>query len=455
MSGDAKPILAADDLKKHFDQSEGFLDRILGGASTVKAVDSVDLKLAEGETLAVVGESGCGKSTLGQTLLNLHAATDGSVRFRGDELTGLSDREMRPYRRRMQMIFQDPLASLNPRQTVGDIVTAPMDVHGIGEDDEDRLEMAEELLERVGLEAAHVDRYPSQFSGGQQQRVGVARALSVEPDLIVADEPVSALDVSVQAQILELLQELQDELRLSLLFITHDLSVVHQVADRVAVMYLGEIVETGPVRELFNDPEHPYTKSLLSAVPRIDPSARQDRIILEGTVPSPIDPPEGCRFHTRCPAVIPNDDWSGSQPAFRRVFTFRNRVEAGELDPSAVRNRLKAEFGDTDDDAVAERLIGDALPGELSELPEEAAEPIRTTATQIAAGDEDDAVETVQAAFPSPCVDETHGRSSRGRTERRPVTGSTPTATPTNCSKASRLRFQRTFSRKFALWTPR
>ncbi|MFB6221642.1 MAG: ABC transporter ATP-binding protein, partial [Halolamina sp.] len=360
----------------------------------------------EGETLAVVGESGCGKSTLGQTLLNLHGATDGSVQFRGDELTGLSDREMRPYRRRMQMIFQDPLASLNPRQTVGDIVTAPMEVHDIGEDAEDRLERAEALLERVGLEAAHVDRYPTQFSGGQQQRVGVARALAVEPELIVADEPVSALDVSVQAQILELLEELQAEFGLSLLFITHDLSVVHQVADRVAVMYLGEIVETGPVREMFNDPEHPYTKSLLSAVPRIDPSARQDRIILEGTVPSPIDPPEGCRFHTRCPAVIPNDAWTGSQQAFRHAFTFRNRVEAGELDPDAVRTRLEAELGETDDDTVADRLIENALPGDLSDLPEAATEPIRTAAQQVAAGDEDDATGTVQEAFPSPCVAE-------------------------------------------------
>ncbi|GAB7013993.1 ABC transporter ATP-binding protein [Halolamina salina] len=403
MSGD-DPLLAAENVKKHFDQSDGFLDRLLGGGGLVRAVDGVDLELHEGETLAVVGESGCGKSTLGQTLLNLHSATGGSIRFRGDELTGLSDREMRKYRRRMQMIFQDPLASLNPRQTVGDIVTAPMEVHDIGDDDADRRERAEELLERVGLKAAHVDRYPGQFSGGQQQRVGIARALSVEPEMIVADEPVSALDVSVQAQILQLLDDLQDELGLSILMITHDLSVVHQVADRVAVMYLGEIVETAPVEELFENPKHPYTKSLLSAVPRIDPAAREDRILLEGTVPSPIDPPEGCRFHTRCPEVIPGDDWSGDQPAFRRAFTFRNRVENGELDPDAVRDRLEAESDDVTDDDVAARLIEGALPGEIESLPDPAAETVRTAAKQVVRGDEDAAAETV-GAFSSPCVE--------------------------------------------------
>ncbi|WP_435117629.1 ABC transporter ATP-binding protein [Halolamina sp. C58] len=405
MSADT-PLLAAEDVKKHFDQSDGFLDRLLGGAGLVKAVDGVDLELREGETLAVVGESGCGKSTLGQTLLNLHSATDGSIEFRGEELTGLSDREMRPYRRRMQMIFQDPLASLNPRQTVGDIVTAPMEVHDIGESDADRRERAEELLERVGLKAAHVDRYPGQFSGGQQQRVGIARALAVEPEMIVADEPVSALDVSVQAQILQLLDDLQEELGLSILMITHDLSVVHQVADRVAVMYLGEIVETAPVGELFEHPNHPYTKSLLSAVPRIDPEAREDRILLEGTVPSPIDPPEGCRFHTRCPEVIPGDDWAGDQPAFRRAFTFRNRVENGELDPEAVRDRLEAESDDVSDDDVAARLIEGALPGEIESLPDDAAETVRTAAKQVVEGDEDAAVETV-GVFTSPCIEET------------------------------------------------
>ena len=400
----AEPVLVAEGLKKHFEQSDSFLDRLLGAGGTVKAVDGVDLKLRQGETLAVVGESGCGKSTLGQALLNLHKPTAGTVRFRGEDITGLSGSAMRPYRRRMQMVFQDPLASLNPRKTVGDIVTGPMEVHGIGDSKADRRERAEALLDRVGLSPGHYDRYPGQFSGGQQQRVGIARALAVEPDVIVADEPVSALDVSVQAQILNLLEELQDELGLSLLFITHDLSVVQQVADRVAVMYLGEMVETAPVDALFADPHHPYTKSLLSAVPRIDPAARSERIILEGTVPSPIDPPEGCRFHTRCPAVIPGRAWEADQQAFRRGFTFRNRVEAEELDPDAVRERLEAENRAADDDAVADRLVETTVPGSVEELPADAREAVRAAARQVAAGDAEDAVETVRAAFPSPCV---------------------------------------------------
>ncbi|MFB9808403.1 ABC transporter ATP-binding protein [Haladaptatus pallidirubidus] len=287
----SEPLLTVRGLKKYFDQSNGVLDRLVGDTGHVRAVDGVDLTVHEGETLAIVGESGCGKSTLGRTVLNLHDATAGSVTYHGEDITELSAGEMRPHRRNLQMIFQDPLASLNPRQTVGEILTAPMEVHGIGADGEERLERAKELLERVGLKPAHIERYPNQFSGGQQQRVGIARALSLEPELIIADEPVSALDVSVQAQILNLLDELQDEFGLSLVFIAHNLSVVRHVADRVAVMYLGQIVETAPVAELYDNPQHPYTKSLLSAVPRIDPGDRDERIILEGTVPSPLNPP--------------------------------------------------------------------------------------------------------------------------------------------------------------------
>jgi len=405
-SAESDPILSVSGLKKHFEQSQGLLDKIVGYTGTVKAVDGVDLTVREGETLAVVGESGCGKSTLAQTVLNLHRPTAGSVRYRGEDIAGLTGRDMRPYRREIQVVFQDPLASLNPRQTVGEILTAPLEVHDIGESDDDRLARAKELLERVGLKPAHVDRYPRQFSGGQQQRVAVARALAVEPDLLVADEPVSALDVSVQAQILNLLEELQTDLGLSLLFITHDLSVVRHIADRVAVMYLGKIVETAPAADLFEDPDHPYTRSLLSAVPRIAPEDRPNRVILEGTVPSPLDPPSGCRFHTRCPAVIPPSNWQGTQAQFRAAFTFRNRALDGQIDPDAARTRLESEGRAPTEENVSAYLVEQALPGDPADLPSEAADAVRTAGDALAAGNDERAAEAVTDAFPSPCEQE-------------------------------------------------
>lgn len=399
-------LLTVEGLKKYFDQSSGLFDRLTGANATIQAVDGVDFIVEVGETLAVVGESGCGKSTLGRTILNLDDATAGSVHYNGEELTSLSSKEMRPYRRDLQMIFQDPLAALNPRQTVGEILTAPMEVHDIGDSDTDRLERAKDLLERVGLKSGHADRYPHQFSGGQQQRIGIARALSLEPELIIADEPVSALDVSVQAQILNLLDELQDDLGLSLLFIAHDLSVVRHVADRVAVMYLGKIVEIASVDELFKNPQHPYTRSLLSAVPRIDPSEREERIILEGSVPSPIDPPLGCRFHTRCPIVIPPDSWTGTNKQFHSAFTFRNHVLSTDLDREAVKDRLRAEGRDTDKEAVINYLIEQLLPQKLAELPPEAADAVNKAAEKFAAGNCESAKDIVSEAFPSPCVRE-------------------------------------------------
>jgi peptide/nickel transport system ATP-binding protein len=303
----------------------------------------------------------------------------------------------------MQVIFQDPLASLNPRQTVGEILTAAMAVHEIGDDKEDRLERAQALLERVGLSKQHVRRYPNQFSGGQQQRIAIARALSLDPEVLIADEPVSALDVSVQAQILNLLEDLQEEYDLSMLYISHDLSTVRQISDRVAVMYLGEFVETAPTAQLFDDPSHPYTKSLLSAVPRIDPDARADRVLLEGTVPSPVDPPTGCRFHTRCPVVIPPEDWRGDPELFRAAFSFRNRVEADEVDVDGIRIRLEGEMEDVSEDDISRYIAEEHVDADLDAMPAEYADAIRTAAEAIAADEGDEAESVLAETFTTPC----------------------------------------------------
>jgi len=292
-------LLEAHDLVKHFATGGTAFRR---GGETVHAVDGVSLEVQSGETLGVVGESGCGKSTLGRLLVRLHAPTGGTIRFDGRDVTNLSRRELRPYRREMQMIFQDPYASLNPRKRVGQILEDPFRIHH----ELDRAaarSRVRELLEIVGLSPDHVNRYPHEFSGGQRQRIGVARALALNPKLIVADEPVSALDVSIQAQVINLLDDLQDEFQLTYVFIAHDLGVVHHVSDRIAVMYLGVVVEIGPADELFLSPVHPYTEALLSAIPAIEgdvDEVRRERIVLEGEVPSPVAPPSGCRFHPRC-----------------------------------------------------------------------------------------------------------------------------------------------------------
>jgi oligopeptide transport system ATP-binding protein len=294
------PLLEVSHLVKHFPIVSGVLiDREVG---RVRAVDDVSLTLNEGETLGLVGESGCGKSTLCRTILQLIEPTSGSVRFEGREIAGASRRELRPLRRRMQMIFQDPYASLNPRKRVGQIVGDPLRLHGVASGAQLRREV-QELLERVGLSTEHYNRFPHEFSGGQRQRIGIARALALKPKLIVADEPVSALDVSIQAQIINLLDDLQDEFGLTYIFVAHDLGVVRHVSDRIAVMYLGKIVETGPAHEIYTNPVHPYTVALLSAVPIPDPreNAAREPLIIEGDVPSPADPPPACRFHTRCP----------------------------------------------------------------------------------------------------------------------------------------------------------
>jgi oligopeptide transport system ATP-binding protein len=299
-SATGEALLEVEHLVKHFPIKSGILiDRQVGA---VQAVDDVSFFVRKGETLGLVGESGCGKSTLCRTLLRLIEPTSGSIRFAGEEFTGLGRSGLREARREMQMIFQDPYGSLNPRKRVGQIVGDPLQLHGIASGDE-RKSQVQDLLERVGLSPEHYNRYPHEFSGGQRQRIGIARALSLRPKLIVCDEPVSALDVSIQAQIINLLADLQSEFDLTYIFVAHDLGVVRHVSDRIAVMYLGKIVEIGPAEAVYTDPIHPYTLSLLSAIPIPDPRANEERepLILEGDVPSPANPPSACRFHTRCP----------------------------------------------------------------------------------------------------------------------------------------------------------
>ena len=413
MSSEHEPILQTTDMAKYYETDSGFVDNLLGRSQLVKAVDGVDLELYPGETLGVVGESGCGKTTLGRAMLRLIEPTDGSVTYRKQqddgtvreiELTDLSSSELRDLRTDLQYIFQDPFSSLNPRLTVGDIIGEPLDIHDIASGHE-RTERIQELLETVGLSASHAYRYPHEFSGGQRQRIGIARALAVDPEIIVCDEPVSALDVSVQAQILNLLEDLQDEFELSYIFIAHDLSVVEHISDRIAVMYLGEFAEIGTTEEIFSQPYHPYTEALLSAIPEPDPRWEGEKILLEGQVPSPIDPPSGCSFHARCPHVIPPAEFDLDQSTWRSVLDFKLRAEDADsveelmtLTDVSLQEDVTAlareEFGTMVRDefgipvSVSDRDAEDLVDRAIDEL----------HATGVAA-----AVETLEDRFVSPC----------------------------------------------------
>jgi peptide/nickel transport system ATP-binding protein len=398
-------LLEVRDLKKHYPITEGLLKREVG---RVRAVDGVSFTVERGETLGIVGESGCGKSTAATSLLRLEEPTDGQVLFDGDDITTYDDRELKRFRRRAQMIFQDPTSSFDPRMSVGEAVAEPLVIHGI-RSRERRRRVVGDLLERVGLSADDVDRYPHEFSGGQRQRIALARALVVNPDLVVADEPTSALDVSVQAEILTLIERVQAEFGLSIVFISHDMGVVREVCDRVAVMYLGEIVEIGPTGAVFDDPQHPYTRALLSSIPEPDPRSRGLGTGLSGDVPSPSNPPTGCRFHTRCPEIIPPADYDLPQAEWRALMDLRIRLTERGIDLDAVREFVAAETGDTTETA-SDRAVTGAVREEFG-VPETLSDPsaervLDDALADLVAGEEAAARDRLVEAFPTVCARE-------------------------------------------------
>ena len=395
-----EPLCSVRNLEKQYPITRGWLRREVG---RVRAVDGVSFDLVRGEALGIVGESGSGKTTAAHTVLGLEEPTAGEVRFDGTPVSALSGDALTEFHRRTQLIVQDPNDALDPRMTVGEAVAEPLRIHGLDDADRRRAIVAD-ILERVGLSADDADRYPHEFSGGEKQRISVARALVVSPDLIVADEPTSALDARVRSAILGLLDRIRREFDIAVLFISHDLDVIRRFCDRVAVMYLGEIVERGRTEDVLNDPAHPYTRVLLSSVPSLDPTDRRLGRPLTDTVPEPSDPPSGCRFHPRCPEVIPPEGISVPEETWRAIASFRFAVQAGELSKEALPPTADHPEGvGRDDDEVTPEAVRRAveLPTELPDVRAERA--VEEAAVALANGDLDAADETLAAAFPSVC----------------------------------------------------
>ena len=392
------PLVVVDGLRTYYGS-----ERLLGG-EPVKAVDGVSFEIARGETFGIVGESGCGKTTLGRSILRLEEADSGTVEFDGTDLLSLGRRDLKAWRRNAQMVYQNPTSSINERMTVGRIVREPLDIHDWGMP-HDRRNRVSELLDRVGLQPEHYHRYPHQFSGGQRQRIGIARALALEPDFIVLDEPVSALDVSVQAKILNLLLDLQDEYDLTYLLIAHDLSVVRHICDRVGVMYLGKLMEVGPTEQLFRSPSNPYTRALLSAIPQPDPDAGADRITLRGTPPSPRNPPTGCVFSTRCPFKIRREEHESlTTEQWDSIEEFRGVIREREKLRTTPLQRVKARLGREPPVTPIEEVVSELF--ELSTYPESVQETVDQTATLVVEGEFTAARELLEETFSTICEHE-------------------------------------------------
>ncbi|KTG09932.1 dipeptide/oligopeptide/nickel ABC transporter ATP-binding protein [Haloprofundus marisrubri] len=414
----AESLVEIENVHKWFDMTQGVVDTLLGrDPQPVRAVEGVNLSIEKGDIVGIAGESGCGKTTLGKLLVKLYEPTEGEIRFDGQDISDMSREQQREFRQRVQMIFQDPFESLNPRMTVFDAIAEPLQINGMADSYEDRRERVKTVLNDVGLGPAEVylDAFPSELSGGERQRVAIARALVVDPDFVVADEPVSMLDVSIRAGVLNLMKDLQDKYDLTYVFISHDLSLIRYMCDRTAIMYLGNVIEQGPTDKLIEDPKHPYTEALFDAVPDVEIADERRRANATGEVPSPRNPPSGCRYHPRCAHIIPPDDWQGSRDAFRRAYQYKIRLREADFE--------REEF-DGDDGAERMLSIGLALdvpeeyrhsselrgtgmgvdPSEL-DLPSETESSLRTATEKYLDGDRESAVAELDA-LRTVCADE-------------------------------------------------